>query len=456
MSSALLRDFFQKISFPKDYSIPSIDDFVQCHLDAASVNSIRINPFKFHESDFTHFDIDEKILYHEFAYHLKDRPSYIKNPLWHAGAFYVQEAGSMHIGSIVNQIRKEKNTSLRVLDLCAAPGGKSTDIASFLLADDLLISNEIHPQRSEILYENCVKWGTDNVWVTNNAPEDFQFLKNYFDIIIIDAPCSGSGMWRKDKDTVNEWSEQQVNTCAQRQKDILDAILPTLKDEGVLIYSTCAYSQEENEDMLDYIAEHYSVRDYPLEFHESDALQTKSVQYHLTGYRCAPWHSLSEGFFFAALQIEKDTADASLKSKSKFKTVSLPSISIPENRCIFEQEKSMFHFIHLSHQHDFSLLTQKKLRFKKIGTRIGEFLKNQLVPNHEWALSIHQTLLEFPSIELEEEVALDYLRRETIQIETSHKSWLLVTYHGHPLGWVKALGNRVNNYYPKNWRIRYV
>lgn len=459
MSEKMLQAYYSLLRFPESYSTPDLDTFMAAHTSTAPT-CIRLHPIKSLHTEIDFLATASALTQYEAAYELPSRPAFIKDPLWHAGAYYVQEANSMYIGQIIQHIKSSTEGPLRILDLCAAPGGKSTNIASMLSPEDLLISNEIHPQRADILYENAVKWGYDNVWVTNNAPQDLSVIKNYFDVIVIDAPCSGSGMWRKDKDTINEWSTQNVDICSQRQKEILNAIMPTLKDGGIIVYSTCSYSQEENEDIIDYIADNYTATPYV--WHAEgieDRHKSISPTHQIPCYRRAPWDSNGEGFFFSILQIEQSTKRSNHIKNTKPTAPQKTPAEIPsiDGKVIISVEEDTYAFIDMHHLADRKILSDyKKIRFKKIGTLLGQVLKKQWNPDHEWALSIHNIDSRHASISVDEVMALDYLRRENISPENIDKGWVLIDYKRLHLGWIKSLGNRANNYYPKNWRIRYV
>ncbi|MGZ3814731.1 MAG: hypothetical protein ACXVJN_23130 [Mucilaginibacter sp.] len=221
------------------------ENFTKAHQISESPTSIRLNPFKI-----SSIKGDSRVPWCNEGFYLDSRPSFTFDPLFHAGCYYVQEASSMFIDHILHYINKDSD-GIKVLDLCAAPGGKSTLINSALKSNDLLVANEIIKTRVPVLTDNLTRWGTSNSIVTNNDPKDFGRLKGFFDIILVDAPCSGSGMFRKDPAAMNEWSEANVNLCHQRQERILADIYPSLKEDGYLIYSTCSYSVEENEDILD-------------------------------------------------------------------------------------------------------------------------------------------------------------------------------------------------------------
>ena len=222
--------------------------------------SIRLNPGK--PVPISRLFPDEQIglpvSWCESAYYLKSRPVFTLDPCLHSGTYYVQEASSMFLYHIFGQILPAH--PVRVLDLCAAPGGKSTLIASRLSSGSLLVANEVIRSRAGILKENMIKWGTSHVVVTNNDPADFHHLKGAFDIIVVDAPCSGEGMFRKDPGAIQEWNESNLQLCSERQQRILADIWPCLKPGGFLVYSTCTYNPGENEAILERLIRKYGAR----------------------------------------------------------------------------------------------------------------------------------------------------------------------------------------------------
>jgi len=240
--------------------------FEKVHASGEQVTSIRINPQKLSEASqvpSTGGDLGEAVPWTEYGYYLNQRPSFTFDPLFHAGCYYVQEASSMFLEQAFKQT-VDLSRSLRILDLSAAPGGKSTHIQSLISKDSLLVSNEVIRSRANILKDNIAKWGSDNVVVTNNDPKSFARLENYFDAIIVDAPCSGSGLFRRDEKAIDEWSENNVHLCSERQQRILADVWSALKRNGVLIYSTCSYSNEENENIVQWMTAELPIAHCPL------------------------------------------------------------------------------------------------------------------------------------------------------------------------------------------------
>ncbi|HEU0064891.1 MAG TPA: RsmB/NOP family class I SAM-dependent RNA methyltransferase, partial [Flavisolibacter sp.] len=220
--------------------------FLDAHQNRKDVTAIRINPLKDLPGEIVSNHIESKVPWSDYGYYLSARPSFTFDPLFHAGCYYVQDASSMFLEQALKQL-VNLSVAIKVLDLCGAPGGKSTHIASLIHPESLLVTNEVIKSRVSILTDNIIKWGSENTIVTNNDPSAFKKLPGYFDVIVVDAPCSGSGLFRKDEDAVHEWSVNNVILCHQRQQRILSDVLPALKQNGILIYSTCSYSEEENE-----------------------------------------------------------------------------------------------------------------------------------------------------------------------------------------------------------------
>lgn len=275
--------------------------FIAAHQSAPSL-SIRWNDAKVAHPNLTH-----PVPWHPTASYLTERPKFALDPLWHAGAFYVQEASSMLLyQAIVQNIEKDK--PIRILDLCAAPGGKTTLVAAAMPIGSLLIANEVIRARATILAENVQKWGNHNVWVTNNDPKHFAAIENYFDVILVDAPCSGSGLFRKDADAHLEWSYDNVELCAQRQERILHDIFPSLKPGGLLVYMTCSYSQDENLRIAEKLVTDVHLQNMPLELPAEWGF-TKMSSGNCIGYQAFPHKVKGEGFFLACFRKSMDSIE---------------------------------------------------------------------------------------------------------------------------------------------------
>ncbi len=429
------------------------EKFVQTHLDANPPTSIRINPFKK-----TGIKYSEQVPWCEHAFYLETRPSFTFDPLFHAGCYYVQEASSMFIGHIINLIKGDD--SIKVLDLCAAPGGKSTHISSLLDNNDLLVANEIIKTRVPVLCDNLSKWGPANTIVNNNDPKDLGRLKSFFEIILVDAPCSGSGMFRKDPAAMSEWSAANVNLCQQRQERILADIYPALKEDGYLIYSTCSYSVEENEKVLDWLCTEFELESIRIPIDETwGIVESRSESHNAWGYRFYPDKTKGEGLFAACLRKKENTGELPKtkykeQQKANYKEIDLvkPYILDADNYYYFKVGDDWL-ALNRIHKEDLATL-QQYLYIKKSGVRIGKMAGRDLIPDHELALSLIVNKNHFLQTELSKHQAIQYLQRGDItELETTEKGWSLMNYEGQALGWAKLLPNRINNYYPKEIRI---
>jgi 16S rRNA C967 or C1407 C5-methylase (RsmB/RsmF family)/NOL1/NOP2/fmu family ribosome biogenesis protein len=430
------------------------DNFIKEHQVSDLPTSIRLNPFKK-----STIKSDKQVLWCSEGYYLDIRPSFTFDPLFHAGCYYVQEASSMFIDYILHYINKDTD-GIKVLDLCAAPGGKSTLINSALKSNDLLVANEIIKTRVPILMDNLTRWGTDNSIVTNNDPKDFGRLKGFFDVILVDAPCSGSGMFRKDPAAMEEWSEANVNLCRQRQERILADAYPALKEDGYLIYSTCSYSVEENEDILDWLCTEFELESVRILIEAGwGIVESQSTQKQAWGYRFYPDKVKGEGLFAACLQKKESSGDVppvkdKEHQKANFKEIDQvkPYINDAGDFFFFKVNDE---WLSINRHHKESLaILQRYLYIKKSGIRIGKLMGKDLIPDHELALSLLVNKAKFLQTELNKDQAIQYLRRENItDLDITDKGWSLMNFEGHALGWAKLLPNRINNYYPKEIRI---
>ena len=440
-------------------------EFVRTHESGEQVVSVRTNPAKVNTAAAV-ADLGERLKtssrvpWSSTGFYLKTRPSFTLDPTFHAGAYYVQEASSMFLEQVLTQACALAEP-LKILDLCAAPGGKSTLIASIMSADSLLVSNELIKTRANILAENITKWGIANVVVTNNDSRDFQKLTGFFDVIVVDAPCSGSGLFRKDPGAINEWSLNSIDLCSQRQKKILSDILPSLKQDGILIYSTCSYSEKEDEEICDWLLsdpesslESIQIQNEP----EWGIVETLSDASKCFGYRFYPDRLRGEGFFIAAFRknsTEKVFTDNSRKAKpimaSKAELLVLKNYIIEASNYAFLKFKNELLVIP---QSTFPALLQLRelLYIRKAGVNAGTLIRDELVPDHELVLSNLMCPI-FPLLEVDEGTALNYLRRKDFEIQTMLSGWAVTSYLGFALGLVKILPSRINNYYPREWRI---
>lgn len=392
------------------------------------------------------------------GFYLPERPVFTLDPLFQAGAYYVQEASSMLLAEAMRQTTN-LGRPLRILDLCAAPGGKTTLLASLLLPDSMLIANEVIRTRVPILRENVEKWGYPNVVISNHDPEDFAGLAGFFDVVVVDAPCSGEGLFRKDAGAMQEWSEANVQTCSARQKRILAAAAPLLDEKGILIYCTCTYNDAENVENVQFLAEN-GFRNRLLNLPPEWNIVEKEIGT-AVGYQCFPHRVRGEGFFISVFQKTgfapalktdsrpfrdwrplrpRETTEVRnwLANPDQFSYWTKPNLDVVAVPVALE--KALY-------------LVNDVLRHKGFGLELGIFKGTDFVPAHALALS---TALApgLPGVELSRENALRYFKKENLVLDESVRGWLLARYKGLPLGWMKGVGNRVNNYLPKDWRIR--
>lgn len=380
--------------------------------------SVRLNPFKVAQEEL--FPEIEKIPvpWCRNAFYLAERPNFTLDPLLHAGVYYVQEAGSMFLDEVLKQLAEggslptgEGGGRGHVLDLCAAPGGKSTLLRAFLPDECVLYSNEPDRRRANILMENIQKQGHPNVIVTNNYAIDYQRAGLDFDLIVCDVPCSGEGMFRKDYGAIGEWSLQNVMKCAALQRSIIEDIWPCLNEGGVLVYSTCTFNLHEDEENVKWICENLGAEIVPIEINK-DWNITGSLLEGFAGpvYRFIPGTTKGEGLFMAVLR--KTSEKQNLKSKGTLKI--------------------------MSDGHP-------------VGTQKGK----NVIPAHAEALLTNLPKDKYPFAELSKDDVLKYLHHEAIVLNSDvPKGFVVVTYQGHPLGFVKNIGNRANNLYPQEWKIR--
>lgn len=429
----------------------------------------------------------DRVPWSDTGYYLPERPSFTHDPLFHAGCYYVQEASSQFLSHIAKTVFA-KDQPLKVLDLCAAPGGKSTLLLSELNDDSLLVSNEVIRTRAHILAENVSKWGKANVVVTNNDPEAFGKLNGFFDVIVVDAPCSGEGLFRRDPELTKEWSPENVNLCSSRQRRIVLDIWSSLKEGGLLVYSTCTFNTQENEENLVWLRTQVQFESVKLEVpdewgvvetttpsssfdyaqHDKD-LESRSVVRlsvaevdngggNLYGYRFYPHKVKGEGFFISVLRKTESQSTSSHKEKTLFP----PAPSKEKNEVatwLKDGDKFDFirrgdHVLAIQKQHtDVVHRLSRTLNCVQYGIPVADAQKG-LKPLHELALSVHLNKDAFHQTEFNKEDALKFLAKVDFKVNSDHKGISLMTFQGFPLGWMNLLGNRANNLYPKEWRIR--
>ena len=453
-------------------------------LEAEQPVSIRLNPWKrTGNSSFSilHSSLKE-VPWATEAYYLDRRLTFTFDPLFHAGCYYVQEASSMFLEQAVRQYVPDR--PLAALDLCAAPGGKSTHLRSLLPAGSLLVANEVMRGRAPILAENLTKWGHPDVVVTNSDPAEFTPLEALFDFILTDVPCSGEGMFRKDETAIGEWSPENVEICRQRQRRILTDIWPCLKPGGLLVYSTCTYNTKENEENVRWICDELGAEALPLDVPDGWGVTGNLLAGEdFPVYRFLPHKTQGEGFFLAVLrkageaetedgdgmpmmQTCRVNADKQKGKKGNGGKASFPSAFGKEQLAVVQgwlrgaegytlmpegQALTAFPTAWLP------LLSalKRRVRILQAGTEVAGVKGRDCIPTHALAMSCLLEAEAFAREEVDYPTAIAYLRKEAVTLSgAASRGFVLLTYRGFPLGFVKNIGNRANNLYPQEWRIR--
>ena len=426
----------------------ALDRYMQALETETATISVRRNPLKFSQEDFAgHFagSSDGQVPWCRDGIYLKERPQFHLDPLVHAGAFYVQDAASMVVQSLFSSLHGE--SAVRVLDLCAAPGGKSTCIASQALSsEDLLVCNEVIRSRSTILAENMAKWGRVNVVVTNDEPRRFSSLEGYFDIVLADVPCSGEGMFRKDAGSIGQWSPDNVALCSARQRKIVAEAWPSLKTEGILIYSTCTFNRAENDGNVEWICRELGAEAMNLDV-APDALKTAF------GLQFIPGSTRSEGLYLAAVRKTSPTRQARLRLPK------LPSKAACDYARACECYKVSTAAGDMIKAYPCGLAAEimaleSSLGAIRSGVAVASVKGRDLVPAAAIALSECLCEKTFPCENLSAGDALKYLRLDPLVLPDAPKGFILLKYEGIPLGFVKNLGSRTNNLFPSAWRLR--
>lgn len=379
--------------------------------------------------------------------YLAERPNFTRDPLFHAGAYYVQEASSMFLWQVLEKF-VDKNA--KILDMCAAPGGKSTLMAHYL-DEGVLVANEFVRTRAYVLAENVQKWGSPHVVVTNNAPCDFADFNAVFEAVLVDAPCSGEGMFRKDTTAVTEWSAANVHNCVLRQRDILTSAWQSLKTDGILIYSTCTYNRLENEENVQWLCRHFGAEivRIPLD-KEWQITETDE------GYHFYPHKTRGEGLFLSVVRKTAVANGAKCRNKNNANAVT-SSVFADYLKNADEYALFMFqnrNFAFLKQHVDLLQNCLNRLNVLHFGVPLAEQKGKDFVPQTGLALSKAFNRDAFVTVEIDLDTALRFLRCEAVALPEAPKGFVALTYRNVPIGWVKNVGNRCNNLYPAPWRIR--
>jgi 16S rRNA C967 or C1407 C5-methylase (RsmB/RsmF family)/NOL1/NOP2/fmu family ribosome biogenesis protein len=440
-------DFIKRIEHQK-YIEP---DALVRSLEEPSPISIRINPLKWSRSPLK----SEPVQWCQNGFYLPERPSFTLDPLFHAGCYYPQEASSMYLAEVMRQTT-DLSGRLKVLDLCAAPGGKSTQISEIISRESLLVSNDAIKARASILAETISKWGSGKVIVTQNDPSAFGRLPGFFDVIVVDAPCSGEGMFRSETARM-EWSPDNAALCCDRQKRILMEAWPALKENGILIYSTCTFNPGENEENIKWLSEKNDADSLKLNISAFDGI-TEIQTGNIYGYGFYPNKIKGEGFFISAVR-KNGAANSKMRYKSG-KDIFKPgrkdlevikNATTLDDSSVFRYENELFSMSGTIEEY---LYLSENLRIINAPQKLFEVKNDKYIPAHELALSTYLKAEAFPRSEVSLSEALQYLKKDNLNLKMEKPGWVMLTYKNTQLGFVNNIGSRINNYYPVNWRIR--
>ena len=440
-------------------------------LDCDPAVSVRYNPEKISEEvlreNFSPVGLEEVPLCKQ-GYFLSERPSFTLDPLLHGGAYYVQDSSAMFVGSMVEDalpriLEEIGPRPVRVLDLCAAPGGKTTHLASVLrkaCGDNfILVSNEVMRQRAAVLCQNVSVWGDPCVVVTSEDPSSFSLMKSFFDIVVTDVPCSGEGMFRKDPEALRQWSVENVDMCAARQRRILADMWPCLRPGGILVYSTCTFNRKENDLNVKWVSEELGADIILPSEREGGVLMTDF------GYSLVPGFVRGEGQYCALLKKTSGEIGSSFSFDPKVPAGgrggkrNSPSVQIPSflgdyltDQCSFVSRAETF--IGIPTRIKAFVEQLSPLHPMMAGVAIGTVKGKDFVPDGDLANSVMFRRGSIPEFEVQKEIALSFLHRDAIRLPDAPKGFLLLTYRGVGIGFVKNIGSRCNNLLPQSRRIR--
>ncbi|MDO5035754.1 MAG: hypothetical protein Q4D93_02205 [Porphyromonas sp.] len=420
-------------------------------LSSESPVSIRVNPHKLqirHEPQIQ--SGTKRVPWCDQGIYLSERPIFGVDPWWHGGGYYVQEPASMAVTLYLQQYDVQPEVTL---DLCAAPGGKSTLLRSNLPPTTLLVANEPDTARANVLRENLLRYNSDEVIITNAYPQELRQAGLSADLILVDAPCSGEGMFRKEPAALSNWSIDNIDLCVTRQREILDESWQILRSGGILIYSTCTYNLRENEEQLLYLRSRHDLEVLPLELPSEWGIQPGKEE---GVYRFFPHYTASEGLtLFAVRKLGVDRIKESKPSKQKTKGKKRPAEldHLPEQHLAHSTDGT-WSYLSPKGRETQRLLEKGRIQILHTGTLLGQEKGRDFIPHHNWAVSPSlSNLLPYPPYHCTPEEALTYLRREALQI-SAPKGFVLLHYDGLPIGLVKNLGSRANNLYPKELILR--
>ncbi len=390
------------------------------------------------------------------GHYLDNRPSFTLDPAFHQGMYYVQDASSMFIAHVLRHLAGEG--PLRYLDACAAPGGKTTAAIDALPHGSLVVANEYVPARAAVLRENVIKWGSPDVIVTRGDTAALvKAMPESFDIIAADVPCSGEGMMRKDADAVAQWSHRLVEECADRQREIVGNLWRALKPGGFMVYSTCTFNRHENEEIIGMLVEEYGAESVEIPVMDDWNIQP-GIDTRCHCYRFLPGRVRGEGLFLAVVRKPGDPATRMQRlSKDKKARNEMPVVAkewLNNGEMFdFKADGERVNAFPRRYLPELKAL-ERKTDVIYHGVLVATVKGRDLIPTQSLAMSRMFNRGAFHAVDVSRDTALEYLRRHAVGLpDGTPRGFVLLTYNGEALGFVKNLGNRANNLYPQSWRI---
>ncbi len=478
-----MRELPEKfVKMLKGLRLEDLADSLRCGEPAVS---IRINQRKASHHDMNGGkpelaeSADSAVPWCPTGYYLPERPAFTLDPAFHQGRYYVQEASSMFHRYIVKTLLKMRNElsiakcdeQVALLDACAAPGGKTTAVIDALPDGSIVVANEYIPARAAILRENAIKWGFPGIIITRGDTCDLGKLTSTFDIVMADVPCSGEGMMRKDQDAVAQWSEGLIAECADRQWIIINNLWNALRPGGYLIYSTCTFNRQENEEMVSRIISELGGESVNIPIDDSWGISNAIDSPHHC-YRFLPGKVRGEGLFASVIRKNGEiSSTARFERPSKGKSKNTKGDKAKSDEKLIKMASgwvnnngSMDIYVDAERVTAFPksyarLLKAVKERVDVIheGILIGTIKGKDLIPSQSLAMSLDINTGSFDHFDLSRDEALHYLHGDALTLpETVKRGFILLTYENRPLGFVKNLGNRSNNLYPAAWRIKHL